>query len=188
MTKLSRLIMVGAASILISIGLLTISLPQAFAAGYLKLGDIKGESTDSEHKDWIIIESMSSPIFRSTQDSEPTAAGMASGKRQHKPLVITKELDKASPKLQEAATKGKVFPKVIIHVQANEGSSAYGGARATYLKYELENVMITSYQVSGDSAAGEVPMEEFALNYEEIKVVGGKPEDEKEDSPRNQRR
>ena len=27
---------------------------------YLKIGDIKGESTDADHKDWIIIESTSS--------------------------------------------------------------------------------------------------------------------------------
>ena len=32
---------------------------------FMKLGDIKGEATDADHKDWIIIESMSSPIFRS---------------------------------------------------------------------------------------------------------------------------
>jgi hypothetical protein len=36
--------------------------PQPRAGGYVKLGDIKGEATDSEHKDWIIIESMSSPL------------------------------------------------------------------------------------------------------------------------------
>jgi len=32
-------------------------------AAFLKLGDIKGESTDQEHKEWIIIQSMSSPIY-----------------------------------------------------------------------------------------------------------------------------
>ena len=32
---------------------------------FMKLGDIKGEATDADHKDWVIIEAMSSPMFRS---------------------------------------------------------------------------------------------------------------------------
>lgn len=155
----------------------------ASADYFLKIDGIEGESTDSSHKDWINLLSVSGNL------SEEASSSMASGKRQHKPFVITKELDKASPKLQEAATKGKVFPKVIIHVKANEGSSAYGGSRATYLKYELENVMITSYQVSGGGAAGqEHPMEEFSLNYEKIKFEGSdSPEKEKDKPARKER-
>ena len=34
-----------------------------------------GGATDNEHKDWIIIESMSSPIYRSTAGSR-TSGGM----------------------------------------------------------------------------------------------------------------
>jgi len=33
-------------------------------AAYVKIGDIKGEATDQDHKDWIIIESMNSPTIR----------------------------------------------------------------------------------------------------------------------------
>ena len=36
-------------------------------AAFIKLGDIKGEATDSGHKDWIIIEAMSSSVSRSIQ-------------------------------------------------------------------------------------------------------------------------
>ena len=48
-------------------------------------------ATDGDHKDWIIIDSMSSPIFREQ------ASGLATGKRQHRPLSVTKELDKSTP-------------------------------------------------------------------------------------------
>lgn len=161
MTKLVKLLAVGA------IALSGVFLADSvFAAGYLKLGDIKGESTDQAHKDWIIIQSMSSPIMRATDSSSQTT-GMASGKRQHKPLTITKELDKASPLLQQASANGKVFPKVEIHMQASDS----GGSRATYLKYELKNVIITSYQTGGSAAGDTVPMETFSLNYEEIRFV-----------------
>jgi type VI protein secretion system component Hcp len=45
----------------------------------------------------------------------------------------------------------------------------------TYLTYELKNVMISSYQTLS-AADGDVPMESFSLNYEEIKTVRPEPE------------
>jgi type VI protein secretion system component Hcp len=41
--------------------------------------------------------------------------------------------------------------------------------RVTYYKYELTNVMVTSYSISG--TGDDIPMEDFSLNYEEIKVT-----------------
>ncbi len=32
---------------------------------FMKLGDIKGEATDNDHKDWIIVVSMSASVHRS---------------------------------------------------------------------------------------------------------------------------
>lgn len=55
-------------SSLVAIMMLAGFAPEADAAAFMKLGDIKGEATDNEHKDWIIIESMSSAISRTTSD------------------------------------------------------------------------------------------------------------------------
>ena len=82
-------------------------------------------------------------------------------------VVCTKELDKASPKIAESICKGKVWPKVEIHVTA----STTDAGRITYYAYELKNVLVTSYDVSGAGQAEEVPMETFSLNFEEIKVT-----------------
>ncbi len=41
---------------------------------FMKLGDFKGEATDTDHKDWVIIESMSSPVFRSIHREQGPAA------------------------------------------------------------------------------------------------------------------
>ena len=62
---------------------------------------------------------------------------------------------------------GEVVPKLEIEL-----TSTYGGARATYLKYELTNVMITSYQIStsGNDEAGP-PTVVVGNNFEEIKVT-----------------
>ena len=41
----------------------------------------------------------------------------------------------------------------------------------TYYRYELKNVLVTSYSVSGAAQSEDVPSEDFSLNFEEIKVT-----------------
>ena len=48
----------------------------ASAAGYLKIGDIKGESTDADHKDWINLDSVS---FGTHKPGSGAAARAGSG-------------------------------------------------------------------------------------------------------------
>ena len=62
---------------------------------------------------------------------------------------------------------GEVIPKLEIELTAT-----YGGSRATYLKYELTNVMITSFQksASGNDNVGP-PTVVIGNNFEEIKVT-----------------
>ena len=68
---------------------------------YVKIGDIKGEATDQDHKDWIIIESMSSAISRSipsgAKDQQRTK-----GETVLADINLVRQLDKSSTKLQEA--------------------------------------------------------------------------------------
>jgi type VI protein secretion system component Hcp len=63
--------------------------------------------------------------------------------------------------------KGEIIPLLEI-----EQTATYGGARATYLRYELKNVMVTSFQVnaSGNDEAGP-PTVVASNNFEEIKVT-----------------
>jgi type VI protein secretion system component Hcp len=41
----------------------------------------------------------------------------------------------------------------------------------TYYSYELKNVLVTSYNISGAGQSESVPVEQFSLNFEEIKVT-----------------
>jgi len=136
------------------------------AAAYLKFDGVDGEATDNEHKDWIIIESVSSPLH---QPGGGTGATRRRGDVVLEDIQLTKTVDKASPKLAEAVCKGKVFPKVEIHVTASNTDAG----RQTYHAYELTNVRVTSYSVNagGSGSSGDVPVEEFSLNFEEVKVT-----------------
>ena len=82
-------------------------------------------------------------------------------------IVLTKEVDKSSPKLIEAVAAGTIFPTVQIHVTTSYPEVG----RVTYFAYELRNVLVTSYSVSGSGSVDDVPREQLTLNFEEIKVT-----------------
>ena len=132
-------------------------------AGYIKIGDIKGESTDDRHKDWIDVVSFSHSVSVPVSAS---ASGTTRGKAAVRDFIITKGIDKASPLLMQAALSGTVIPTIEFEVSrpgAREGEP--------YLKYELKEVLITSYRTSGSTSGDAIPMESIALNFSEIRVV-----------------
>jgi len=161
----------------------------AHSSAYIKFDGIDGESQNEGHEGWSEIVSFSQGIYQ--PGGGATGATRQRGDVVLEGIVVVKQLDKASPKLAEAICKGKVFPKVEIHLTGpSEGSTCQG----TFYVYELKNVMITSYKVSGSNplayaliapapdvtmpSAGpfivqavDAPMEEISLNFEEIKVT-----------------
>ena len=149
------------------LGLLAlVATPAADAAAFVKFDGVDGEATDANHNKWIDVMSVSARM-----DLAPAAVAGAGGAVSradlaHDTFILTKMVDKSSAKLSEAVCNGKVFPKVEIHMTAS-----YGGSRATYLKYELVNVRITSYSVGGATESTDRPMEEIALSFGKVKVT-----------------
>jgi type VI secretion system secreted protein Hcp len=134
-------------------------------AAYIKFDGIDGEAQDKDHKNWSDVASFSQGL------TQP--GGSATGPTRRRgdviveDIVVNKELDKASPKIAEAVCLGRVFPKVNIDLTA----SYTDAGRVTYYAYELKNVLVTSYTVAGSGQSEEVPMEDFTLNFEELKVT-----------------
>ena len=126
---------------------------------FMKLGDIKGEATDSEHKEWILLESMSSPIYRSTpqgaKDQQRTKGDTTLGD-----IVIVRQLDKSSTKLQEACANGTFFNEVEIHF-----CTTVKNKQEPYLTYKLSNAIVTSYSFHGNSSGSPLPTEEVTMGY-----------------------
>ena len=134
-------------------------------AGYLKFDGIEGESLDKDHKGWINILSFGQAIHQPGGGSTGTARRR--GDVILDDISVAKLMDKSSPKIAESVCLGKVFPKVEIELTA----SYTDAGRVTYYRYELKNVLVTSYNVSGAAQSDEVPTEDFSLNFEEIKVT-----------------
>jgi type VI secretion system secreted protein Hcp len=148
-------------------------------AAFVKLGDIKGEATDQDHKDWIIIQSMSSSIHRSipsgAKDQQRTKGETSLGD-----INLVRQLDKSSTKLQEACANGTFFKEVEIHF-----CTTVKNKQEPYLKYKLKDVIVSSYGFHGDASGDPMPSEQVSLGYSEVEwtyvVVDPKTGDKKGD-------
>ncbi len=135
------------------------------AAGYIKFDGIEGESAVTSHKGWSDILSFSQGLHRSKPGRGISGATRRRGSVSFGDLVVVKELDKASPKLAESVATGRVFPRVALEMTARTDAG-----ETTYYRYELINVQVTSYQIGTDNT-DLLPVENFSLNFEEIKVT-----------------
>ncbi|MBM4377221.1 MAG: type VI secretion system tube protein Hcp, partial [Deltaproteobacteria bacterium] len=75
---------------------------------YLKLtgktqGEIKGSVTQAGREDSIMVIAYNHEVV-SPRDA---ASGLPTGKRQHKPLTVTKEIDKSTPLLMNVLTNNE---------------------------------------------------------------------------------
>jgi type VI secretion system secreted protein Hcp len=93
------------------------------------------------------------------------ASGLATGKRQHKPLAITKEIDAATPLLLQAEFSNETLTQVLIGLVHPGGSSAY-------LTIKLTNAQIRSVH---QFTEGGKTYEEVSFTYQKIETtfVGG---------------
>jgi type VI secretion system secreted protein Hcp len=133
-------------------------------AAYIKFDGVDGESKDKDHAKWSDLLSFSQGLMK-----PGSGTGVA---RRRSDVVLNdvqcvKLIDKSSPKLSESMCKGKVYSKVDIHVTASVTDSG----RVTYFAYELKNVQVVSHNISGEGQSDNPPVEDFSLNFEEIKVT-----------------
>jgi type VI secretion system secreted protein Hcp len=127
---------------------------------YVNFGDIKGEVTEKDHKDWVQVQSVT---FDVTQPVSPggrtTAGGATANAAEFSPVTIEKLIDKSSPKLFEAIVKGTHLAEVTIDYTRASGDSAI-----KYLEIKLKDVLVSG--VSHRAATGsDFPMEMISLTY-----------------------
>lgn len=130
---------------------------------YIKFEGIDGEVQDGNHKKWCeVIEFDQAHIQVSGNSS-----GRGTPEILFDEIRIVKTIDKASPKLAEAVCRGTVYPTVEIEVT----TSAFNTSRSTYLNFNLENVIVTSYTVGGIAQSENVPCEALKLSFEKITMT-----------------
>lgn len=121
----------------------------------------------------------SSPVAAGDVDGDGTAdigtprdaaSGLATGKRQHGPVTIIKELDKSTPVLARAAPPSSAAGSLTTLVPAGmcKAGATYPSAElgTPGRVYRLEGVTVASCDAAASS--GDRPMESISLNYTKI--------------------
>jgi type VI secretion system secreted protein Hcp len=143
---------------------------------YLKLtgqkqGKIKGGTTKGKGKSSDIIEIVEFNFgLESPRDEH---SGLPTGKRQHKPIVIVREVDAASPLLYQALCTNESFTSAVLSFARPSGS----GKHSTIQTIELTNATIREIAHPGSAGAhgenkGGGRRERITLNYDTILVNG----------------
>jgi type VI secretion system secreted protein Hcp len=124
---------------------------------FAKLGDIKGESLDSKHKDEIEVLSYSWGV--SNAGSMAHGSGGGEGKATFHDLSFVHKIDKASPNLMLACATGTHLKEATItHRKA-------GKEQHEYLIVKLNDVIITGVTHGG---SGDGHSENVSISFAKV--------------------
>ncbi len=128
-------------------------------------GAIDGSCTIKGHEDTMLIQAVKHMI----EIPKSPQTGLPTGKRVHGALTLTKELDKASPKLFQALTSGEQLSSVKLSYYRISPE----GKEELYYTTELKNAIITHIRTWVPNCLDTVNktmghMEAVAFTYETI--------------------
>jgi type VI secretion system secreted protein Hcp len=129
---------------------------------FLKIDGIDGESADDKHRGEIEIQSFSWGLTKPPPGV--TATGATSGKVSVQDFHFVTGTGIQSPPLLVATATGKQFGKAALTVRKS------GAEQSDFLKMNLEQVVVSSYQTGGHDAGEAGPTDQFSLNFARIRM------------------
>jgi type VI secretion system secreted protein Hcp len=155
-------------------------------SAYLKLkgqkqGDIQGSVTEAGRENSILIHSFNHSVVT----PRDPASGLPTGRRQHQPIVLLKEIDKSSPLLLSALVSNENL--IAWELQFWAPGAADAAAEKQMYTIRLTNANIASIQESmNDNELAEnanLPLrEQIAFTYQKIEWIWNDGIVEAEDS------
>jgi len=128
---------------------------------FLKLGDIKGESTDSAHEGEIDVLSYSWGMSQS--GTTHMGGGGGAGKVSVQDLSITKYVDAATHAVILACCNGTHYDEALLTVR-----KAGGDSPLEYIKLTMKELIVTSITTGGSGGEDRIT-ETISLNFAEFK-------------------
>jgi type VI secretion system secreted protein Hcp len=129
-----------------------------------KQGDIKGGVTDKGREGSIAVIAVSYQI----ETPLDPASGGATGKRQHKPITITKAIDAATPNLFQALVTNELLAAEITFWRPPPDGS---GTLAPYFTISLTNAIVSGMTFTASGTQDPTELEEWELTYQKIAVT-----------------
>jgi len=133
---------------------------RAFADYLLRIDCIEGESADARHKGYMEVQSFSWGVAQAASTGNSARVGKACPSD----LNFSKYVDKSTPPPIGGAVGGTVIPSAVLIGLKSTGRDI----PEEYLKIELKNVLVSSYQVSG--ASGGAASDAFSLRFGSMTV------------------
>ena len=135
--------------------------PSAAAASdmFLKLGDIKGESTDKDHKDEIDVLAWSWGMSNTVTD----VGGGDAGKASVQDFSFTKFVDLSTTDIMLNTLTGEHIPEVKFVVRKA------GGEKIEFLKITFTDVIVTSVSTGGSGGEDRLT-ENVSMTFSKVKV------------------
>jgi type VI secretion system secreted protein Hcp len=127
---------------------------------FLYIKTIPGESTDAAHTGWIELLSFNHGVSQPASGSPSDRGGRSSERCNHQDFSIVHALDKASAPLALACCNGEHIAEVSVELCRATGD------KLPYMKWKMEDVLVTSVSPGGASQGNEtVPLESVTFNY-----------------------
>jgi type VI secretion system secreted protein Hcp len=129
---------------------------------FLKIGDVKGNSTDENHGDWIEIASFGSGVANTIDPVAIARGGSTASVSQHQGIAVTKELDQTSPLLATYCSMGKCWE--------GDDTATIEVFDEKNLLYQivLSNAAVSSVSLSGHKDDAGTPYETVVLEFNKI--------------------
>lgn len=131
---------------------------------YLKIDSIPGEATDSNHQQWIQLLAFNHGVI------QPHATALGGGgsrggveRCEHQDFVISKYIDKASPKLNLHCCNGINLKEVKIDVVRQVDT------KIAYMTYTFQTCLIRGVTIHANPKGSDMrPIEEVNFSYAKI--------------------
>jgi type VI secretion system secreted protein Hcp len=123
---------------------------------FIKIDGIEGESTDDKHAGWIEVATFSAGVSQRTSATASSVGGASAERADFDDFSISKQLDKASPKLALACAEGTHINTIVVEI------CRAGTEKVKYMEYKMSNCIISSVKTTG---GGEFPSEVVTINY-----------------------
>jgi len=128
---------------------------------FMQVAKIKGESEDSNHKDWIDLVSIDHSVSQKVTPQE-LASMSGTGTPEFSEIRVQKAVDISTPDLYLACANGDRIDNIIIHICKAASS------KEVIATFTLDNCLFTNVQLIGSDSLHEDPMEEVAFGFSKI--------------------
>ncbi|MEA3277952.1 MAG: type VI secretion system tube protein Hcp [Pseudomonadota bacterium] len=129
---------------------------------FMKIEGIDGESSDDAHDKWIEILSYNHGVAQPVSGVSATG-GRTGGRADFDDFTAVKTIDNATPDLNIKCAKGEHVPKVEVELCLATGD------KHTFMKYTMEDCVVTSVVPGGASQGETKPLETVSFAYGKLK-------------------